>query len=99
MQQPAAALGWAALPDARAAFARAHARPCTPQQLYGFTEDPARMLYVSDSTARYSRSKGSGRHAPGARWCYRSGATNVRQARDVTTWARLPRPLPRLLLS
>lgn len=48
-------------------------------QLYGFTEDPARMLYMSTSTARFTRRKGE-RHLPETRWCYHSGATNVSRA-------------------
>ena len=43
---------------------------------YGMINDPARMLFLSRSTAGFARNKAPS-HLPGERWCYNSGATNL----------------------
>lgn len=43
---------------------------------YGMINDPARMLFLSRSTAGFARNKDPS-HLPGERWCYNSGATNL----------------------
>jgi hypothetical protein len=47
------------------------------QEVYGYTNDPSRMLFESGDTAGYTRRKGMLPTARAQRWCYHSGATNL----------------------
>ena len=46
-------------------------------QIYGIAQPPSQMLHIEPSAAAYVK-KSPMVYKPGHRWCYHSGATNVR---------------------